>query len=346
MTPERLFGHMKFAVPILLAVLFGGMTLSLGSGPVAIPPGRVLQLFFELLGIGGEKGLGDVHAVIVQDIRLPRVLLAVLVGAALAQSGAVMQGFFQNPMADPYIIGVSSGAALGATLAVFFSVDFWVFGISGVSLCAFVGALAVTSMVYAISMRGGRLPVTLVLLTGVAIGSLAAALTSFLMISSDQDLHRILFWIMGSLSSRRWEHVRMVWPQILVGVVLLQFFARDLNLILQGEENAQHLGVDVEKVKRILLVLAALLAAAAVAVSGIIGFVGLIVPHVMRLLVGPDHRKLFPASILGGAILMVGADVLARILIAPAEIPIGIITSVLGCPFFLYLLGRRRESLL
>ena len=346
MSLDRLFGHMKFTVPFLLALLFAGMILSLGFGPVDIPPGRILEIFFQALGIGSGENAGDVQTIIVRDIRLPRLLLAVLVGAALAQSGAVMQGFFQNPMADPYIIGVSSGAALGATLALYFSVNFWFFGISGVSLCAFVGALGVTFMVYLIAMREGGLPVTMVLLTGVAIGSLAAAITSFLMISSREDLHRILFWVLGSLSSRRWEHVQMVWPQILAGVLFLQFFARDLNLILQGEENAKHLGVDVERVKRILLVLASLLAAAAVAVSGIIGFVGLIVPHVMRLLVGPDHRKLFPASILGGAILMVGADVLARTLIAPAEIPIGIITSILGCPFFLYLLSRRRESML
>ena len=186
----------------------------------------------------------------------------------------------------------------------------------------------------------------MVLLTGVALGSLASAVTSFLMISSERDLHQIMFWLMGSLSSRRWEHVQMIWPQVAIGIVLLQFFARDLNLILQGEENAQHLGVDVERVKRLLLVGAALLAAAAVAVSGIIGFVGLIVPHVMRMLVGPDHRRLFPASVLGGAILLVGADLLARTLIAPAEIPIGIITSLLGGPFFLYLLSRRRETFL
>jgi len=335
---------MSFIVPSLLAVLLVGVVLSLGIGAVAIAPGKVLAILLDGVGNGWESAAGDVEAVIVRDIRLPRVLLAVLVGAALAQSGAVMQGFFQNPMADPYIIGVSAGAALGASLAAFFAVDFWFLGINGTGVCAFGGALAVTGLVYAVSMRGGRLPVTLVLLTGVAIGSLAAALTSFLIISSDQDLHQILFWLMGSLSARRWDHVMMIWPQILVGILLLQFFARDLNLMLQGEENAKHLGVDVERVKRILLVLAALLAAAAVAVSGIIGFVGLIVPHVMRLLVGPDHRRLFPSVILGGGILVVGADLLSRILIAPAEVPIGIITALLGCPFFLYLLSRRRDS--
>lgn len=330
---------MRVALPLLALVLAGLMLVSLGVGPVRIGVGRLPYLLFS-----DDPGAGEATAaVIVRDIRLPRVLLAVLVGAALAQSGAVMQGFFLNPMADPYIIGVSAGAALGAALAAFAGLDFWFLGISGMGMCAFGGALLITALVYGISMRGGRLPVTMVLLTGVALGSLASALTSFVVITSGQDLHEILFWLMGSLSSSRWDHVNMVWPQIVVAIVLLQFFARDLNIILQGEEAAQHMGVDVERVKRILLVLSALLAAAAVAVSGIIGFVGLIVPHVMRLIVGPDHRHLFPVSVLGGAILLVAADILARTLMSPAEIPIGIITSILGCPFFLWLLSRRRD---
>jgi len=185
----------------------------------------------------------------------------------------------------------------------------------------------------------------LVLLTGVAVASLASALTPLLMFTAQVDLQRILYWLMGSLAARRWDHVHMVWPYALAGMALLQFYARDLNLILQGEESARYLGVEVERVKRVLLVVSALLTAAAVAVSGVIGFVGLIVPHVMRLIVGPDHCRLFPASMLGGAILLVGADLVARLLIAPAELPIGVVTSLLGCPFFLYLLGRRREIL-
>jgi cobalamin transport system permease protein len=334
--------RLRVTLVLLAVVLVLLVAISLATGPVPIP---AVDVPFLLLG--GQGSETDAVAVtIIRDIRLPRVLLAILVGAALAQSGATMQGFFQNPMADPYIIGVSAGAALGAAAAAFLALDFWILGVSGTGLCAFAGALLVTGLVYGISMRGGRLPVTLVLLTGVALGSLAAALTSFLIITSGRDLHQILFWMMGSLSSRRWDHVHMAWPQIVLGVVLLQFFARDLNLILQGEEAAQHMGVDVERVKRILLVLSALLAAAAVAVSGIIGFVGLIVPHLMRLIVGPDHRRLFPVSVLGGAILLVAADILARTLMAPAEIPIGIITSLLGCPFFLWLLSRRRDVLL
>ncbi len=327
------------ALAVLAALLVICILLSLCIGPIDIPFVDVLRL----LSGRGEQG---VESVILLDIRLPRVLLAALVGAALAQSGVVMQGFFQNPMADPYIVGVSSGAGLGATLAIWLGFDFWFYGMSGVALLAFIGALMVTALVYLVSQRAGRLPVMLVLLTGVAIGALASAITSFLMVSVRGDVfdtQRILFWLMGSLASRRWEHVHTVWPQIVVGAVFLQWLARDLNLIIQGEENALYLGVDVERSKRLLLIGASLLAAAAVSVSGIIGFVGLVVPHVMRLVVGPDHRRLMPASMLGGAILLVNADLLARVLVEPAELPIGIITSLLGCPFFLYLLSRRRD---
>jgi iron complex transport system permease protein len=225
-------------------------------------------------------------------------------------------------------------------------IDFWFFGLSGIGLMAFAGALIVTALVYMISLRGGQLPVTTVLLSGVALGALASSITSYWMVAVRGDLfdtQRILFWLMGSLASRRWEHVHLAWPQILAGALFLQWMARDLNVLVQGEENALYLGIDVERSKRLLLVGASLVAAAAVSVSGIIGFVGLVVPHVMRLWIGPDHRWLLPASMLGGAVLLVNADLLARIVIEPAELPIGIITSVLGCPFFLYLLRKRRD---
>ncbi len=336
MAGQRLF----LSLAILVAILVLSAIVSLGVGPVDISLADALRSLWQR----GENE--DIKAVILFDIRMPRLILAALVGAALAQSGVVMQGFFQNPMADPYIVGVSSGAGLGATLAIWLGLDFWFYGLSGVGLLAFIGALLVTAIVYLVSQRGGRLPVMLVLLTGVAIGALTSALTSFLMVSTRGDMfdtQRILFWLMGSLASRRWEHVHVAWPQIVVGALFLQWMARDLNVIIQGEENALYLGVDVERSKRLLLVGASLLAAAAVSVSGIIGFVGLVVPHVMRLVVGPDNRRLMPASMLGGAILLVNADLLARVAIEPAELPIGIITSLLGCPFFLYLLSRRRD---
>ena len=303
-----------------------------------------LRSVFTLLR--GDEHVDSSLSVILFDIRMPRVILAVLVGAALAQSGAVMQGLFQNPMADPYIVGVSSGAGLGATVAMGVGLDFWFYGLSGIGLLAFFGALGVTAVVYGISLRGGHMPVTVVLLSGIALGALASSITSYLMVAVRNDLfdtQRILFWLMGSLSSRRWEHVHMAWPQIVVGILYMQWLTRDLNILTQGEEYALYLGLDVERSKRLLLIGASFVAAAAVSVSGIIGFVGLVVPHVMRMWVGPDHRVLLPASMLGGAVLLINADLLARVLIEPAELPIGIITSLLGCPFFLYLLSRRRE---
>ena len=321
---------------LLLLCLLGASVLSLVTGPVSIPVTAVMD------ALSGESTEGPTLT-IVRDIRLPRLVLALLVGAALAVAGTAMQGFFQNPMADPYIVGVSSGAALGATIGMVFHIDIWVAGLSAIPVLAFAGALGATFLVYALSLRGGRVPVGLLLLTGVAVGALTAAATSLLMILGDEDTRLILFWLLGSLSSRRWEHVQMIMPYVGIGVALIWVYARDLNLLLLGEETAKHTGVEVERVKLIVLSASALLAAAAVSVSGIIGFVGLLVPHLMRLIVGPDHRRLIPASALMGALLLVLADTLARSLIAPSEIPIGIITSALGCPFFLFLVARRRD---
>ncbi|MCZ6635268.1 MAG: iron chelate uptake ABC transporter family permease subunit [bacterium] len=319
----------------MLALLFSGV-LSLGIGTAPIPPHEVIHALL------GKETPGATDA-IVRHIRLPRLTLAILVGAALAVAGVAMQGFFQNPMADPYIVGVSSGAALGATIAMVFHIDFWFAGLSAIPILAFAGALGTTFLVYALSLRGGRVPVGLLLLIGVSVGALAAAATSFLMIVGDEDTRLILFWILGSLSSRRWDHVVMVLPYVVLGILAIRLYARDLNVLLLGEETARHTGVDVEQVKRIVLTAAALLAAAAVSACGIVGFVGLIVPHLIRLLTGPDHRRLIPLSALAGSLLMVLADLLARLLIAPSEMPIGIVTAVLGCPFFLFLISRRRD---
>ena len=340
--------NLKVIFLLLGVLLVGSVVLSISMGAVSIPPREALRMvLYRVPVVSGLIADGDVDGTrltIVGDIRLPRIVLALLVGAALSIAGAVMQGLFQNPMADPYIVGISSGAALGATIALIGKINFWFAGLSSVPLLAFAGALSVTFLVYGISVRGGKVPVAMLLLTGIAVGALATAITSFLMVTGGQDLYQVIFWIMGSLSARRWDHVGMILPYVVVGFVLVQLYARDLNVMLLGEEPAQHLGVHVEQVKIILLTVASLLAASAVAVSGIIGFVGLVVPHMMRMVVGPDHRRLLPASFLAGGILMVLADVLARTVIAPTEIPIGIITSLLGCPFFLFLLVRRRDT--
>jgi iron complex transport system permease protein len=321
---------------LLLGLLAAVGVISLGIGAAPIAPSQVIA------AVTGDLTDGPIP-VIVRDIRLPRLVLAILVGAALAVAGVAMQGFFQNPMADPYIVGVSSGAALGATIGLVFRLNITLLGISTVPLLAFGGALSATFLVYALALRGGRVPVVLLLLIGVAVGALASAATSFIMIVGDEDTRIVLYWLLGSLSSRGWTEVWMILPYVCIGIFCILLYARDLNLLLLGEETAQHTGVDVERVKRIVLAASALLAAAAVSVSGIIGFVGLVVPHVVRLIVGPDHRRLIPVSAIGGALLLVVADIGARSLIAPAEIPVGIITSVIGCPFFLFLIARRRE---
>ena len=331
---NRTWKNTGLLTSLLLVLLGAGCVFSLGVGTAPISPGEVWRAI-------SDADADRATDVIVRDIRLPRVILAVLIGAALGVAGTAMQGFFQNPMADPYIVGVSSGASFGATLGMVLHLDFWVGGFSATPIMAFAGALGTTFLVYALSLRGGRVPVVLLLLIGVAVGALAAAGTSFLMILGNEDTRLVLFWLLGSLSSRRWDHVQMIIPYFLVGVTVIWIYARDLNVLLLGEETAQQTGVDVEQVKRIILSASALLAAAAVSVSGIIGFVGLIVPHLMRVITGPDHRKLIPLSALSGALLMILADLVARTVISPSEIPIGIITSVLGCPLFLFLIARR-----
>lgn len=335
MTP--IWQRLGLIVPILLFLLAGAGLLSLGVGTAQIPLRDVASI------LTGDGPAQEPAATIVRDIRLPRLILAILIGAALAVSGAAMQGFFQNPMADPYIAGVSSGAAFGVTVGMVLNLDFWLVGLSATPILAFAGALGVSFLVYALALRGGRVPVTLLLLIGVAVGALATAATSLLMILGVQDLRQILFWLLGSLSSRRWDHVQMVFPYVALGIVVIWAYARDLNLLVLGEETAHHTGLDVERVKQMVLGASALLAAAAVSVSGLIGFVGLIVPHLVRLIVGPNHFRLIPISALVGALLVVLADMLARGLAAPSEIPIGIVTSALGCPFFLFLLSRRSD---
>ena len=334
----------SIVLALTAAILFAACVLSMGVGAVYIPAGTVLQVLADNLWPGGV--IETAHSAtntIVWEIRLPRTLLAVLVGAALASSGGVMQGFFQNPMADPYIMGISAGAALGATTAVALELEFWMFGLNAVSVLAFLCALAVTMAVYAFSRRGGRVASTTLLLTGIAIGAMATSFTSYMLVMGGENQRQMLFWLMGSLSARRWDHVWMLLPYAAVGLTIVLVYARELNVLLLGDEQASQLGVHVERVKLVLLAAAAGLAAAAVSVSGIIGFVGLLAPHMVRLIVGPDYRILTPMAALAGALLLVLADLAARTAMAPAELPIGILTTVLGAPFFLYLLHRQRR---
>lgn len=282
---------------------------------------------------------------IIWNIRLPRVLLGAIIGASLSVAGAAFQGMFKNPMADPYVIGISSGAALGAALAIVFKIEVNILNISSITIFAFLGALLAVFTVYNIARVKNKVPVTTLLLAGVAVGQFLTAIMSFLMILSDKDMVRITYWTLGSLSGKGWEPVLAIALPSLVCMIVITFFARDLNILLTGEESAQSLGVDVEKTKTYILLLGTFITAVAVSVSGIIGFVGLIIPHIVRLLIGPDHRILLPASALLGSIFMIFADTIARTLISPIEIPVGIITALFGGPFFIYLLRTKKKSI-
>ncbi|CAD5106940.1 FecCD family ABC transporter permease [Zestomonas carbonaria] len=340
LTPRALFVILSLA--LLLA-----LWLSLALGPVSLPLGETLRASLRLLGLP-LAGDGQAQAeLILGQIRMPRTLLGLAVGAVLALSGVAMQGLFRNPLADPGLVGVSSGAALGAAFAIVIGASLG--GLPDalspylLSLCAFGGGLGVTAMVYRLGRRDGQTNVATMLLAGIALTALAgAAIGLFTYLADDATLRTLTFWNLGSLNGASYTRL---WPLLIVtaGVALwLPRRAKALNALLLGESEARHLGFEVERLKRELVLCTALGVGAAVAAAGLIGFIGLVVPHLVRLLAGPDHRVLLPASALAGASLLLFADLAARLVLAPAELPIGIVTALLGAPFFLYLLVRGR----
>lgn len=331
----------------LWLVLLGGalllsVYLSLGFGSAGIG----LREATAVLGSAPDPSAPEGPArSIVLDIRLPRAVLAVLVGALLALSGVIMQAFFRNVMAEPYLVGVSSGAALGAVLAMLLGWSFQLGWFSTVPLSAFVFALGTVMLVYMINRRRRGLHTGGLLLSGIAIASAISAIVALLMITSERGVQQVIFWLLGSLSAARWEHVGIVAPYAAAGIVVTLLLARDLDLLLWGDVTGASLGVSIERTRTWLLAAASLMTAAAVAVSGIIGFVGLMMPHIARFLVGSGHRRLIPAAILLGGLLLLWADVLARTLRAPTELPLGAITAIVGAPFLVYLCslsGRKR----
>jgi len=281
---------------------------------------------------------------VISQIRLPRIFMALVVGMALAGAGVIFQGLFRNPMADPFVIGVSAGGAFGAAVALFFSSSLALLNISLTTIFALIGALGTTFLVYSIASSRGRVSVVTLLLSGIALSAMLSAMTSMVMIFKENDLAKIVFWLMGGLTAASWQKLYMVTPIILILMMVSGFYMRDLNIISMGDERAIQMGVQTEKVKKILLVLASVIAALAVSISGIIGFVGLITPHILRLIVGPDHKVLFPASALAGGVVLLLSDTIARTMLMPREIPVGIITSIVGVPFFLYLLVRSKQQ--
>lgn len=316
----------------LLLVMIG----SLCFGTIRLDLGEIFRAL--VWGFSG-KGEATIHDTIILSIRLPRVLLAALVGGALSVAGSIFQALLRNPLADPYILGVSSGSAVGAVLAM-------MLGLGAMSialpLASFVGAIGTVILVFNVGRMGRRVHTNTLLLAGVIINAFFGAVLMFLIsISRHEALHSIVFWLMGDFSFADFRGVTLVFPYILLGISLAYFLARRLNLLVAGEDEAIQLGVDVDRVKKSAYVLGSLITAAAVSVCGLIGFVGLMIPHMIRLVFGPDHRLLIPASCLWGAAFLVICDTLARTILAPMELPVGVITSACGAPFFIYLLRTR-----
>ncbi|WP_297590429.1 iron ABC transporter permease [Roseibium sp.] len=341
----------RAVIALLVVITAGSMFAGLAIGPISIPVLDVLphlpaHLFSSREGAPAGVSLRD--WIVIKDIRLPRVVLGALVGAALAVSGAVMQGLFRNPLADPGIVGVSAGAGLGAALFIVLGGSALapvaaVLGYYAVPLAAFVGGLITTLLLYRIGTRGGITSVATLLLAGIALGALTGATTGLLVyVADDQELRDLQFWGLGSLAGSNWEKVTSAAPIILVMLFAVPFLARGLNGLTLGEAAATHIGIRVQRLKNISILMVAAATGASVAVSGGIGFVGIVVPHLLRLTIGPDHRYLLPAAALLGASLLIAADTLSRTIVAPAELPIGIITAFAGAPFFLWILLRRR----
>ena len=332
-------GPIRLSTPVVAKVMLHAIavpTVDLVGEPTARAAIRISGVAVDPTFVSPfDYRVPETATVIVMQLRLPRIVLGAVVGFALAAAGTVMQGFFRNPMADPSIIGVSSGAAAGAVAFIVFplSVPF------GLQTMAFVGALCAAFLVYLIATEGGHTPVATLLLAGIAIQTFLGAVISVMLLQAGWQLQEAVYWLMGHLHASSWNEVAITLPLALGTFCVLAAYARDLNILLLGESDAQTVGIEVERTKRILLGVASVITAAAVSVAGVIGFVGLIVPHVMRLLVGPDHRILLPTSALAGAVFLVMADTVART--GPAELPVGIVTAALGAPFFLYLLRRQ-----
>ncbi len=339
---------MKHPFLITLLLLLIALLLSVAVGSVFISPGDLIRVLVRSLGdphlTANQENALSTAGIIIFQLRLPRTALVALTGAALGGSGAAYQGLFRNPLADPYLIGVASGAGLGAVIAMSIQWPYTFAGLMAIPVAAFLAALVTALLVYSLARVGKTAPTTNLILAGVALGSFATALTSFLMLRSQGDLHRAIVWLLGGGTLTGWQPVLAALPYILVGLGVLLVMGHNLNVLQFGDEQAQQLGLPVERVRAIIILAATMTTAAAVAFSGIIGFVGLIIPHIIRLAWSGDYRRLVPLSIISGAWLLLFADVLARVVLAPQELPVGIITAMVGAPFFLWILRRAKSQ--
>ncbi len=337
-----------WALPVLGGALLAALFLASGFGAVNVSLPDIIKMALNKLPLFDFAATWRaMDETIIFQIRLLRVVGGALTGAALATAGVLFQGLLRNPLADPYIIGTSAGAALGATIAMALPLNFAFMAFGLVPAAAFVSALLTVYLVYNLARTGGKTPVVTMLLAGFAVSAVLAAAVAFMMSINDRlglNLRSVYSFLMGNISVSSWSQILVMAPLVVGGIFAAHFFARHLNAFAVGEEGAAYLGINVERDKLVVLALGSLLTAAAVSLSGLIGFVGLVVPHAVRLSLGPDHRLLLPASALAGATFLVLADLLARTVLAPGEIPVGVITAIVGGPFFLYLLRRNRRE--
>jgi len=335
----------KYPFLVMAILLTAALLLSIGLGAVRIPVGEIVRIISgQLFNPAHNAAAGNAMDVILLSVRLPHTILVMLTGAALASSGAAYQGLFRNPLSDPYLIGVASGAGLGAVAMMSLHGMHSLLGYYLIPLGAFAGAILTVVLVYQLAHVNGMVPLTTLILAGVAFGSFASALTSFLMLRDDGTVYRAIAFLMGGSPIAGWQPVLAVLPFMLIGMGSLSLSGHILNVLQFGEEEARQMGLDVDKAKILVIIAASMTTAVAVAFSGVIGYIGLIVPHIIRLVWGPDYKRLIPLAILGGAVTLLLSDVLARVLIAPSTIPVGIVTALAGTPFFLYILRRAKRE--
>lgn len=326
-----------YIISLVVLVILIFTALFIGSS--SINPVNIISYIFN------KSSVSNSTAIIIGEIRLPRIILSFLVGAGLAVAGTVFQAIIRNPMVDPYVIGISAGAGTGVMTALFFGIEFTILNLNSVPAFAFLGAVLTVFIVYQLAKVGNKLPVLTFLLAGVAMSFILNSLMSFLMVLRTENLQQLVYWLMGSLAGASWLDIKMILPYFLSALFVIIFYLKDLNILLLGEESASHLGLNVERTKIILLGAASLITAAVVSVSGSIGFIGLVIPHIVRLIIGPDHRKLLPlTAIFGGGFLLI-ADTFARTILAPMELPVGIITALAGGPYFIYLLRNKSKNI-
>lgn len=336
---KELFGALLLAYTALAIV-------ATSMGTADITPYNVLITILESIpGVGKymEGNVSDTHFLIVFMVRMPRIIMASIVGMGLAVVGASFQSLFKNPMADPHVLGISSGAAFGAALAIVIDVPGVIASLSLVTVSAFIGAISTTIVIYSIAQVRGKVTTVNLLLAGVAVSFLMTSMISMIMVFNQEEVNKIVFWMMGSFNASSWRNISIAAPVVIIGTIVIYFFHRDFNLMLVGEDSAKSLGVETEKLKKIIIIISSMIIAVSVSFSGIIGFVGFLVPHMVRIIFGPNNKALIPFSAIMGAIFLLSSDTAARTIASPAELPVGAVTALIGSPYFIYLLIKMKK---